>query len=79
MVNHEEAQSPQIREVVINNICTILNGGVYDLWKIRSRKNSGIYTSKLLMTVLTVRDTVWLHGLQVDRGRQAYNYEGQVF
>lgn len=41
--------------------------------------NSGIYTSKLLMTVLTVRDTVWLHGLQVDGSGQAYNYEGQVF
>lgn len=26
---------------MINNICTILNGGIYDLWKIRIRKKIG--------------------------------------
>lgn len=38
-------------------------------------EDSEVYTSKLVSTVLTVRDNHRLCVLQVDRSRQAYNYE----
>lgn len=40
-----------------------------------SMEDSEVYTSKLGLTVLTVRDNHRLCALQVDRSRQAHNYE----